>query len=354
MDKVKPLISVIVPVYNGEAYLSNCIESIAAQSYRNLEIIIVNDGSTDQTGRVCEELTEAYDIVRVLTMRDEGVSAARNRGMEAAKGEFITFVDADDRLLPEMIQRLYEWIDKTGSDVAGCRFFCWRNEEEWRQSQAGQTGDSGQMFAPGERGMKENAETYTSHRYLKEAILCGNSRCWSKLYRREVIEKVRFQENLTIGEDMLFLIRLLPFVEQFVEITYAGYGYFQNPAGAINREFTPRYMDQINCWQMARREVRVFDQTLDAQVTSLLLVGIMLTAGKLAALDAKGRRDCREYVRSCHKSLKEALLVSGAFGRLSIGYRMKTAVFLVCPSGYLWLYHLQIQARQNRRRGADL
>lgn len=348
MDREIPLISVVIPVYNGEAYLRNCIESITAQSYRNLEIIIVNDGSTDQTGKVCEELTEAYDMVRVLTLRDEGVSAARNRGMDAARGELIAFVDADDRLLPKMLQRLYEGMVQTGSDVAGCQFFCWKSEEEWRQIEEEQK----KAVAMAQRDEKDpggRMEIYTPERYLKEAVLCGNSRCWSKLYRKEIIEKVRFQENLTIGEDMLFLVRILPFAKQFVEMTYPGYGYFQNPTGAINREFTPRYMDQITCWQMARQEVKAFDQTLDAQVTSLCLVGIMLTAGKLAALGAQERRDSREYVKKCHKSLKEALLVSGAFGRLSIGYRVKAAVFLVCPTGYLWLYHLQIWARQNRR-----
>lgn len=357
MDKEMPLISVIVPVYNGQAYLRNCVESIVTQTYRNLEIIIVNDGSTDQTGRVCGELTETYDNVCVLTMQDEGVSAARNRGMDAASGEFITFVDADDRLLPEMIQRLYACMAKTGSDVTGCRFFCWRSEEEWQQVQDGHTesaapaaaGGSGQDSVSDGRDMEDAAEIYTPHSYLKEAILCGNSRCWSKLYRREVIEKVRFQENLTIGEDMLFLVSLLASAGQLAETAYAGYGYFQNPAGAINRKFTPRYMDQITCWQMARQKVRALDPAMDAQVTALLLTGIMLTAGKLAGLRAQERHDNREYIRNCHESLKEALLVSGAFGRLSVGYRVKVAVFYCCPAGYLWLYHLQSGARRRRK-----
>ena len=93
-----PLISVIVPVYNGQDYLTGCIESIENQTCGQLEIIIVNDGSTDRTAAVCDSLQAAYDNVRILNLDDKGVSAARNAGMAAAAGEFITFVDADDRM----------------------------------------------------------------------------------------------------------------------------------------------------------------------------------------------------------------------------------------------------------------
>lgn len=168
MDRNEPLVSVIVPVYNGQEYLENCIRSIQEQTYGNLEILIVNDGSTDATGSVCDKLAGMYDNVRVLTLGDEGVSAGRNAGIEAAKGELITFVDADDRLRPDMLRTLYECMTKTGSEVAGCRFFSWRNEEDWEQALAVET-------------VSDRIECYEPHRYLRDALLQGNSRCWSKL-----------------------------------------------------------------------------------------------------------------------------------------------------------------------------
>lgn len=329
---MEPLISVIVPVYNGQEYLENCIKSIEAQTYGNLEVIIVNDGSTDQTGAVCGRLQKAYNNVRVLTLHDEGVSAARNTGIEAAAGELVTFVDADDRLRPEMLQVLYDCMGKTGSDAVGCRFFLWRNEEEWQQACGGTRQDS-------------RTETYTPDRYLREAILCGNSRCWSKLYRKEILKKARFREKLTIGEDMLFLVKLLPMIRKIAETDYLGYGYFQNPVGTINRAFTPRYMDQVTCWQLAREEILRMDPGLDARVTALLITGIMLTAGKLAMLPAEERRKNRIYIQNCHEGLKEAMKVPGAYGGLSAGYRVKARLFLLCPEGYLWLYHLQKAGR---------
>ena len=325
MGRDLPLISVIVPVYNGQDYLEKCIESIENQTYRNLEVIIVNDGSTDATGAVCDRLRTGYANISVITMEDEGVSAARNRAIDRAAGELVTCVDADDRLRPDMLQVLYACMDKTDSDVAGCSFFPWSSEAEWERALTAKT--SG------------NSRTYRREDYLREAILKGNSRCWSKLYRRSALEKVHFREGLTIGEDMLFLIEMLSHIKRIAEVDYPGYGYFQNPGGAINRDFTPRYMDQITCWKLAREEVVRINRELDARVSALLIVGIMLTAGKLAFLPAKKRREYREYTAICHKELKEAVKVSGAYAGLSVGYRIKAGLFLCCPGCYVWLYH---------------
>ncbi len=96
-------ISVIVPVHNGTAYLEECIDSILAQDCEALEVLIINDGSTDDTAAVCERLCGQHSCLRVITMPDLGVSAARNRGLEQAKGAYIMFVDADDRLRPGCI-----------------------------------------------------------------------------------------------------------------------------------------------------------------------------------------------------------------------------------------------------------
>lgn len=323
-----PLISVIVPVYNGQDYLDNCIRSIEGQTYGNLEVIIVNDGSTDETGTLCDRLKNDYSNVCVLTLGDEGVSVARNTGINASHGDFITFVDADDRLCPKSLEVLYQCLIDTESDIAGCSFFTWSSEEEWKQN------------ATTESTMEQTV-TYDASRYLQEALLCGNTRCWSKLYRREIIDQVRFPENLTIGEDMLFLVRMLAHVGRIAETDYKGYGYYKNPSGAMNREFTPRYMDQITCWELAREEIRHMDQSLDVQVTALYMMGIMLTAGKLAMLSAVERREQKQYIQICHEKLRKAMRVTGAYGRLSVGYRIKTRVFSLCPNLYMHLYHLR-------------
>ena len=327
-ENEKPLISVIVPVYNGQDYLEDCIDSIEKQTYENTEIIIINDGSTDDTASVCVRLREAYDNLHVITMEDGGVSVARNAGIDAANGVFLTFVDADDRLRPKTLRVLYDCIMRTGSDVAGCGFFSWGKEEEW------------EAFLREKCRIGRPVE-YTPSQFLREQLLRGNSRCWSKLYRRSAIGELRFPQELSIGEDMLFLVRILPFLRKIAETDYPGYGYFQNPEGAMNREFSSKYMDQITCWELAREEVLKLDPTVGIRAASLVITGIMLTAGKLAMLPFFERRKQKEYIKLCHEKLKEEMQVPGAYKELPKGYQLKAQMFLAMPGIYLALYHLR-------------
>lgn len=324
----KPLISVIVPVYNGQDYLEDCITSIEHQTYDHLEIIIINDGSTDGTGAVCVKLKEKYDNIQLITMEDEGVSAARNAGIDMAKGGFLTFVDADDRLRPKTLEVLYDSIMATGSDIAGCRFQTFQEQSEWNK----------QLKLL--HRIKEPVVLKPTE-YLKQQILKGNSRCWSKLYRRSVVGNIRFRKDLSIGEDMLFLMELLPYVKKIAETDYPGYGYYQNPKGAMNREFTPNYMDQITCWELARDKALSIDKSTEGEITTILLMSIMLVAGKIAFLPLPKRRAQREYVRSCRDKLKKEFTVPGAYEGLSKGYRLKTKLFKMAPGLYLSLYHLR-------------
>lgn len=339
---MRELISVIVPVHNGQDYLKKCIDSIAAQTYDRLEIIVVNDGSTDETAQVCEELQREYAGVHVITLPDVGVAAARNRAIEQARGELLTFVDADDRLRPDMLKRLYDSLRATDSDVAGCRFTAWSTEDEWkrivdREPEAEDTEASG--TPDGMLNMGAGKQFDRCH-YLTDNILQDNCRCWSKLYRRSAVGTVRFREELTIGEDMLFLVDILPNIRNAVELEYEGYGYYQNPNGLMKRPFKPAYMDQIKCWELAEEEILNIDKTLEPQVHAKLMVAIMLTVGKIALLSGQERRAAREYLTSCREKLalygsrKESCLY------LPEGYETKIRFFSKAPGLYMVLYHM--------------
>lgn len=324
-----PMISVIVPVHNGQDYLENCIASIEDQTYGNLEIIIINDGSTDGTGAVCVRLKEKFDNIHVITMEDEGVSAARNAGLDMARGSFITFVDADDRLRPKTLEVLCESLRMTGSDIAGCKFLPFCSEEEW------------QALLKDRYRIDNETATYEPAVYLSQEILKGNSRCWSKLYRSCVIGKMRFQKGLSIGEDMLFLVKLLPYVRKVAEVDYPGYGYYQNPNGAMKREFTPGYMDQITCWELAREEAMKIDKSVEKDITTILLMSIMLVAGKIAMLPYGKRRKQKQYIRICREKLKHEMQVPGSYEGLSGGYKLKVKLFKTFPGLYLGVYHFR-------------
>ena len=334
MKMDEPLISVIVPVHNGEAYLEKCIESIAVQDHEALEILVVNDGSKDATAEICSRLCRQYENLRVIELPDLGVSAARNRGLEQEKGDYITFVDADDRMMPGMLKKLYELLRETESDMAGCRFAVWGTEEEWEQ------------LADEKRVSRELAEgqsvtVYNSECYLKESLLRGNTRCWSKLYKRSLIMQARFRQGLSIGEDMLFLVELLPHVERAVETTWPGYGYYQNPGGVMKRPFTPAYMDQIYCWEMARELIVKQEESLAVQADAQIMVAVMLTVGKIALLSEAERKRAGEYLCVCHRKLKELAGKRACYSFLPSGYGIKVRMFALWPGLYVWLYRLQ-------------
>lgn len=326
---MEPLVSVIVPVYNGQDYLEDCVNSIQEQSYQNKEIILINDGSTDRTEEVCQKLIRKHDNIQAVCMNDEGVSAARNIGIDKAHGNYLMFVDADDRLHPQMLSQLYDVLVKTDSDVAGCGFFSWSNEEELQ------------------RGVRVNGSAagkpriFYKNELLVQAAGGKDTRCWAKLYKRSVIGDHRFRKGLTIGEDMLFLLDILPDINKMVSIEFQGYGYYQNPVGAMNREFTSAYMDQIICWEIARDLAVQIDGSMKAQVTEKLLMAIMLVAGKLAFLPAAERKQQQENIQVCVKKLKDNMQVEGAYRRLSKGYKVKTKLFVNLPGLYLWLYHFR-------------
>ena len=325
----KPLISIIVPVYNGEAYLENCINSIIRQTYEPLEIIIVNDGSTDGTGRVCEGIWHSVEAdagkartIQIITLGDEGVSAARNAALSRAHGTYISFVDADDRILPDMIEHLYQNMISTGSQISGCSFFPWEDESQWtKQSQKEPDYDEPRIFS---------AEAF------REQIFNRNTRCWSKLYDARLLKEhqILFDKGLTIGEDMLFLAKLTDTEAQFCESAYQGYAYYQNQAGAMNRKFNRKTMDQITCW---KKVGEMFGRTPKSD--SIVLINTLLVLGRIAELPKGEISQYREEIRYCQKVIKE---YSGkdAVGLLTRGHQVKACLAGKAPNLYVKLYHL--------------
>lgn len=336
----KERISVIVPVHNGQDYLENCIDSIAAQSYDNLEILVINDGSTDKTAAVCEDLKKRYGNVQVFFLNDVGVSVARNYALIRAEGDYIIFVDADDRLCPGVLDYLYERINATGSDLAGCRFVSWSTEKEWESICASGAGETA-------AGAQASEKCFDSRQYLRDSILQDNCRCWSKLYRKSLLEEVKFREGLTVGEDMLFLVDLLPFLGKAVETGYSGYGYYQNPAGVMQRPFTPAYMDQIKCWELAEQKILQLDGSLKSRTAAKMITAVMLTVGKIALCGSKERRKAGSYLVWCRKLLGERMQVKGSDGYLPPGYRLKAACFYRLPGVYVRCYGM-LQAAKRR------
>lgn len=330
-------ISVIIPVYNASGFLADCLQSVAGQTWTVLEVLLIDDGSTDDSACICRSFCEKDSRFRLLQKENGGVSSARNLGLEKASGDYIAFVDADDWLCPEMLEHQAECLEKDGSDMAMCGFQE-AGEAERRQFLSDcETGGISQIKKTDEKlpeHMSMSVETYVA-----DYLLAGNTRCWSILFRKEILQKVRFQEGLTIGEDLLFLIDLLPALKRVSLIKTREYCYYINDEGAMFSGFRPAYMDQITCWQQAREKIKLLYPAYTAKADISLFQAALLTAGKLALLPAEERRAMTDYTEACRKAAGEAARDRMVRRGLPAGYQLKGLLFLLAPSLYLGLYH---------------
>lgn len=186
-DGKKDLVSIIVPVYQVKEYVGECVESLLAQTYTNLEILLVDDGSTDGSGEICDEYACRDNRVRVIHQENQGVSAARNIGLDQATGEYVAFVDSDDAVLPEYIEVLYDLTDRYQADIAACAFVRGKIEE-LKCRDAGSGRRVKEICMTSEQMLRQWHGKYKKW----ETIVCN------KLYRKGILDgkgstaKVRF------------------------------------------------------------------------------------------------------------------------------------------------------------------
>lgn len=189
-----PKISIIVPVYGAEKYLHRCLDSILAQTFEDWECILVDDGSKDRSGSICDDYSAKDNRFKVIHKTNGGVSSARQSGLEAAKGEFVIHTDSDDYLNPEMLEDLLSYQSTTGADLIIFDFNKINGEKKERIVQRPNSLDSKQVLA----------DIISGHIYAS---------CWNKLLRRSVISKygVTFPKDINLGEDKCFWVTLLKY-----------------------------------------------------------------------------------------------------------------------------------------------
>lgn len=221
-------ISIIIPVYKVEGYLRKCLDSVLAQTYRALEILLVDDGSPDNCGAICDEYAARDDRVRVIHKPNGGLSDARNAGLEAAAGQWIGFVDSDDYIAPDMFEKLYLAASRTGAGIAVCGYRV--------------VSDAGPAAPP--RGVEKELvlERDEAIRLLLEDKRLQNY-VWNKLYRAEYWRGVRFPAGKAF-EDIDTTWRLIDQARSVVLIPYAGYFYRVRGTGIVQ---SGHIRNEIDC-----------------------------------------------------------------------------------------------------------
>ena len=202
------MITIIIPMYNAKLYIKKCVESIIQQTYSNIEIIIVDDGSTDGSETLCDELVQKDSRIHVIHKPNGGVSSARNRGLEVAKGENVMFVDADDYLKPDLCDKLLAKIEEADLIIGG-------------YEQVTKAGSIMCCIQDSVIDLRENLDEYFEEVFEKNAF---NSP-FAKLYKKEILRKQKFQEDIALGEDFLFNLEYMRKCYKVAVVNTAGYIY---------------------------------------------------------------------------------------------------------------------------------
>ena len=251
----KAMISIIVPVYNAAEYLTDCIESILGQKDQNIEIILVNDGSGDESGSICRTYKKADSRIKYIEIENSGVSAARNIGMERASGEWVCFADADDRLCEYAIDSMREALDES-ADAVYCNYL--RADEDASYSEQLSTVQASEIIEAtfDYSGMKSQMSRYA---FMHPMFF---SACWGKLYKRNIIEQnqIRFPAGIRLSEDLCFNVRYLMYCRNVRLFDKAVYQYRVNMASVTHNdsfahlENRSELIELLNSWNTGREE----------------------------------------------------------------------------------------------------
>ncbi len=240
-------VSIIVPVYNAEKYLPQCIESILAQTFSDFELLLVDDGSADGSGAVCEAFAERDGRVRVVHQENAGVSTARNHGLDLARGEWVMFSDSDDYMDPTLLERAYQAVKESGADL-------------YIGGLVQETFESGKIVSESVLTSKikkdcNSKELFEELGVAYPLIYIGSP--VGKLYRRSCIEDgaVRFHDEISLMEDMLFNLNLFANMNKVRVSDAVLYHYRRENAGSLSSRFCPRYYEMCGVVLDRMREI---------------------------------------------------------------------------------------------------
>lgn len=279
-------VSVIVPVYNCEEFLTGCLDSILNQTYQNLEIILVDDGSKDGSGGICDSYAQRDSRVRVIHQMNQGVSAARNAGLEAATGDVITFVDSDDAVESDIYEVLVKLAQEHDADIAHCGY-----------RKIHFDGSTKDVLGTGVLLIQDSWE---ASRCLLTGQHFTGSPC-TKLYRRELFADIRFDPSLKINEDVWMNVQIFRKARKLVFWDVPKYRYYEREQSATR--VTKRLKIKRDCVEAAQRMLDLYrDTQLEGACAAKLHYALLDLYRTGLLCDYSGEKSARKEI---HKRMKE-------------------------------------------------
>lgn len=299
-------VSVIVPIYNVEKYLPKCIDSLINQTMKDIEIILVNDGSPDNCRFICEGYAEADKRIKVINKKNGGLSSARNAGLKEAKSDYIVFVDSDDWINIHMVEMLYEEMKKNNADIVQCRY---KNVIDENINEGIDKNITSQTVS----NIDALRNLYKNDTYLETVVT------WNKLYKKSLFDGIQFPEG-KLNEDEFTTHKLLYKSKKVVLINQKLYYYRKTPDSITNSKVSIRRLDKL---QAVKERLYFFEKAGNEELYEKTLVrygdllrGSFLMCKYLIAnndkilidIDLEYRRMFKQYVNNKYLSFEKKIL----------------------------------------------
>ncbi len=307
------LVSVIIPVYNTEKYLSECVESVACQTYTNLEIILVDDGSTDSCPALCDGLSGKDGRITVIHKENGGLSSARNAGIAAARGEYVSFIDSDDVISPFFAERLLTAAEKYGADFAACLFK--RFEDTVPEISEGER-------EPELLSRSEAFGCFFSGRNV-DMVIAPN-----KLYRRSLFDGIKYPEG-RLHEDEAVIHHLIGAAEKIAWLDEPHYFYRVTPSSITTKSFSLARLDEAKAKEDRIAYFESIGEHVYADKTRKVYLNVLMTLYRRVYFNIEDKELKRENCRALHRRFCEIYKECGT-GE-SVTARIRHAAFRFLP-----------------------
>lgn len=340
---MKPLVSLVVPVYNVEKYLTRCIHSLLDQAYTNIEVNLIDDGSTDNSGALCDYYKENDKRIRVIHQKNKGLGETRNTGIEQLSGKYVLFIDSDDYIDADAILTLVELAEKYQADVVTTRFI-YDDHEETSMIKTG-------IYSGSYEIKNLLVHMLGSRRQFEDQL---NVSAATKLYSVELIKRagIRFpSEKKLIWEDLAFNIELFPFCERVYVSDYAYYHYCYNENSLTHKYIPDKFSRVITMYDFIYEKLFELEMPDEAYTrTNNTFMGNVRTCMKLEAYYAKqnGYRCAVNAIRTMCDDARLQRLVKSAERE---DMNMQQRIFKVFIERKMPLMLLLLAYIQNKRKG---
>ena len=306
------MISIIVPVYNVEEYLEECLESIRQQTFTDIEVILVNDGSTDGSREICERYCEKDIRFRLINQENQGQSVARNRGFKESIGQYIMFVDSDDVINTNVLEVLLPYM-KTDVDMVECRLTI--NKADFNHTKPSRIAFEG-----------NSKEAILNCIEFKEVKFCA----FTKLYRREIVEKIPFLEGY-IYEDVFTGINYLKYIRKIVVVDFIGYYYRVRPNSTMTKSFNEKNLD---IFPIGKKLIESFDDN----EYLLPYIGYFIFYLSLSHYQRDGITKVSPYFDMYKNFIRDCAFLAKQSKEVVSKYRL-LRIYLMAPKYFITLTH---------------